>query len=175
MLQWFWKLGQNAITTFPCFGVGKENKRRKNGKKRWHWQWASAVLPTPLTCATAPSAPTAALVSQNRHQESPKAGSPGKTLAISALTAVLEVWSKWKMQLGTGKNPEPGSNPCRWPEVSGLWFLGKAVAPRSTLRSSPLGCHSCLFPYCGTSNISQYFGSPAPLQTFSTGEGKYCV
>lgn len=76
MLQRFWKLGQNAITTFPCFGVGKENKRRKNSKKQWQWQRASAVLPTlSLTCL------------QPRALPQPLSP-PGQTLATPALTAV---------------------------------------------------------------------------------------
>lgn len=37
-----------------------------------------------LTCAAAPRAPTAALVSQHRQQGSPKAGPPGLTLATPA-------------------------------------------------------------------------------------------
>lgn len=56
--------------------------------------------PHPLTCAAAPSAHTAIPVPQHRCQGSPKAGSAGWILATPDLTAVLEVRSRWKMQLG---------------------------------------------------------------------------
>lgn len=131
------------------------------------------LTPHPLTCAAAPSSPIAALVPQHRRQGSPKAGSPGRTLATPALTAVLEVRSRWKMQLGIKRRPRVRQQPLQTTSSLCPVILGESCSIHA---SSPKLCPRISFPSFPLVWHKQYilyFSSPAPLQTFSTGEGKY--